>query len=538
MKLKSIKFVLALLLMINMGCDDFLDTPPLNELSYEIWFNNEEQIQMSVAACYRFLPDANFIMSNDCWSDNMTHRYGSISDITAGAHNAYTGQVNSSWRYDAIAKLNKVLEQLEASTGIEPEVITYAQCQVRFIRAFIYYDMQFLFGDVPLITKTLSIEESRQTKRDPKATVLQFIVSELEDILSKIGDNGIEDPGHVNKDVVLAYLTRINLYEKEYDKVLLYANQIINDSPNEYELFGDYDGLFRTWNDGNTKEVIFERQYSSPLYTHANNKYHSYPSSPMHGWLHNMPLHGLVEEYECQCGHPIGECDADCPYEALRKEAIANGELGEYLGRDPRLNATVVYPGHKWEIDGEVRSVYGYNDSSSKDFWKNEPTSNGYMMYKWLNLRGGEVERGKAAKNATIIRYADVLLMKAEALVEKNEDLGEVAKILNQIRKRAGMPENIVKMDQDKMRKALRHERRIELALEGLRYKDIIRWKIAGDVKNGSLKGSYRIKEDGTFEEENVVTRTAVWQDHMYLFPVPQDALDKNENLKPQNAGW
>lgn len=134
----------------------------------------------------------------------------------------------------------------------------------------------------------------------------------------------------------------------------------------------------------------------------------------------------------------------------------------------------------------------------------------------------------------TILRYADVLLMRAEALIEKNQDLGEAAALINQIRSRAGMPV-IAATSQADLRNKLRHERRIETAFEGLRYYDIIRWKIAKDVKVGNVYGA-RLKAisenmDNKFMEERF------WDDKMYLFPVPQEAMDNNINLT-QNKGW
>lgn len=536
-RLKKIgTYISAAIVAFSFGsCDEFLTTPPLDQLSSEVWYQNVEQAQMSVDACYRYLPDANIIMMRDAWSDNMTHRNGDYSSIGNGSHTANARRVNEEWKYGAIANINNVMEKLEGNEGLDAEFLKKSQLELRFIRAFVYYDMLFYFGDVPLITKTLSVDEAKETTRTPRAEVLSFVRTELEYIAANIGDLNQGVGGRVNEDVVNAYLTRVNLYEKDYSAVLANANKVINKGT--YALHNNYDELFRIQFDGATKEVIFERQYDFPLYTHNNNKYHSYPSSPMHGWLWNMPLQGLVEDYECLGGHPVGECPDDCEYEQQREEAIANGEDGEYLGRDPRLNSTVVYPDHQWIVDGEVRSTYGYRDPASKDYWKNEPTSIGYMMYKWLDLRGGELERGASGKNATILRYADVLLMKAEALVELNQNLGDAAAILNEIRERAGMPGNVVAENQEQMRNAVRHERRVELACEGLRYQDIIRWRVCDQVKNGPLLGAKRNKPDGTLEENRVLAHTAEWEDYMYLFPIPQDVMDKNPNIT-QNPGW
>ena len=125
--------------------------------------------------------------------------------------------------------------------------------------------------------------------------------------------------------------------------------------------------------------------------------------------------------------------------------------------------------------------------------------------------------------------------MRAEALIELNRDLQEAGTLINQIRDRAGMP-HITVAGADAMRKILRHERRIELACEGLRYYDIIRWRICDQVKNGDMYG-FAIMNEETGKRENIFMEKRVWKDHMYVWPIPQDALDLNPSLE-QNTGW
>lgn len=124
--------------------------------------------------------------------------------------------------------------------------------EVRFIRAFVYYDMIFYFGDIPLITKTLTVAESRETSRQPRQEVLDFILSELEDfVLPNINALEIKESGRVNEQTVNAYLSRIFLYEKNYEKVLEYTDKVIKSG--DYELYPDYDELFRPQSDGNNQ---------------------------------------------------------------------------------------------------------------------------------------------------------------------------------------------------------------------------------------------------------------------------------------------
>lgn len=373
--------------------------------------------------------------------------------------------------------------------------------------------------------------------------MLNFILTELNEVLTDIQKAPSGDSGRVNQDVVHAFLSRVYLFEKDYDKVLEHTQAVMN--THKYGLYRAYDGdseknsyeeLFRPNADGNNNEVIFERQFSAPLKTHELNRGLSFPSSVYRGWKGLMPLQEMVDEYECIAGHPFKDCESlGCEYVVKRAEISANGGYGEYEYRDPRLKSTIVTPGWEWKTNGEVTAVYGIEDPNSKDYIGAEANSTGFLVTKWVDLDGKEADRVLSDKNLTIIRYADLLLMRAEALIEKNTNLQKAVDILNEIRDRARMPKNVELASQEVLREKLRHERRVELAMEGLRYYDIIRWRICDKVKNGPVYGFAKMNESG--KRENIFMENRVWKDYMYLWPIPQDAIDLNKNLT-QNPGW
>lgn len=527
------------------SCDDFLSTPPLDKITEEQWWQTEDQIRMMVDDCYSKIYTSSgdhLIAFRDGYTDNAIWR-GNTS-VADGSLTAYTGLVKNEWKYSDIVHLNYVLQGLDNSSGTLPASLEARyKAEVRFLRAFLYYDMIFYFGDIPLITKVLSVEESRETFRQPRAEALSFILQELKEILVDLEKDHSEESGRVNPDVVNAFLARIYLHEKDYDKVLTHTEAVIK--TNKYSLFRDYDNdpekssyeeLFRPNADGNNQEVIFEKQYSSPLKTHALNRNLSFPSSPYKGWLGLHPVQDLVDEYECVAGHPFHDCQSlNCEYVEKRAGITAEGGYGEYEFRDPRLKSTLVTPGWEWKVNGEVVTVFGIEDPNSRDHISKEPFCTGFLVTKWVDLEGTEADGTRGHKNMTIIRYADILMMKAEALIEKGENLQEAANILNDIRDRGGMPKNIVVTNQQTMRQQLRHERRIEFAIEGLRYYDIVRWRICDEVKNKDVYGFAMKNDQGV--RENIFMEKRVWKDYMYLWPVPQDARDLNENLT-QNPGW
>jgi len=541
---KNILF-LTLCIVFIISCDDFLTTPPLDKIGEEQWWNNQDQVQMMVDDCYNRIYTSNgdhMIPFRDGYTDNAIWRGNNA--VGDGSLTAYTGKVKDEWKYSDIVHLNYVLEGLEKSSAfLSAEQIARYKAEVRFLRAFLYYDMIFYFGDVPLVTKVLSIDESRQTSRQPRNEVLSFILKELEEALIDIVKVASDDSGRINADVIHAFLSRIYLHEKNYEKVLYHTQEVIKTG--KYALYRAYENdpekksyeeLFRPKADGNNNEVIFEKQYSSPLQVHTLNRGLSYPSSVYKGWLGLNIVQDLVDEYECIAGHPYHECKQhNCEYVAKRNEIESTGGYGEYEYRDPRLKSTIITPGWEWKINGEVNSVFGIEDPDSKDHISKEPFCSGFLVTKWVDMEGEEADRVRGQKNMTIIRYADVLMMKAEALIEKGEDLQEAVNILNDIRDRARMPKNIMIGGQEVLRQKLRHERRVEFAIEGLRYYDIVRWKICEEVKNKNAYGFAMKNDQGV--RENIFMEKRVWKDHMYLWPIPQDARDLNQNLT-QNPGW
>lgn len=536
MKRTIIHIILAVFLTATfVSCDSFLTTPPLDQLSENQWWANKSQVEMMVNSSYKYIYGPDQVVLRDCFTDNALHREAKQKQIGNGTYTTQAAAVKDEWKYASIAQLNYILEGVEkAKDKLTESEYRQFNAQVRFIRAFIYYDMVFFFGDVPLITKTLTVSESRETSRQPRAEVLSFVLKELEEgVLPNIEAIPVTETGRVNKQVVNSFLARIYLHEKKYDKVLQYTNEVINSGT--YALHASYENLFRPQSDGNNKEVIFERQYSSPLSVHELNRNLSPASSIYGGWSHVLPVQGLVDEYECISGHLVADCEKlGCEFHQKRKDAETPTHRGEYDFRDPRLAGTIMWPFWEWKVDGKVLSVYGVDDANSKDYVKKETHMSGYLLTKWVDLRGEYADRTRAHKNMTILRYADILLMKAEALIETNQNLGDALILINQIRTRAGMPAVGVTSQAD-LQKALRHERRIETAFEGLRYYDIIRWKIASDVKKGKVYGARLKAVSETMDNKFMEDR--FWEDKMYLFPIPQEAMDNNKNLV-QNQGW
>lgn len=544
-KLTTIFFTMS----VFIGCDSFLDKPPLHEISENNWWKDASQAEMMVDHCYNYLPDATILPYRDGFSDNAIWRNNNA--MGDGSMTAFTGNVKNQWKYSNIAQLNYVLEGLEkAKEFISQDDYTHLKAEVRFIRAWLYYDMMFYFGDIPWIDHLLTVEESMKIGRTPRKQVWENIKKEINDVLTDIQVKPNNESGRVNEMVVRSFLSRISLFEKDYQTVLEQTALVMNGGYSLYKGNGinSYGDMFRPQNDGNNPEIIFEYQYSNPLKVHDLNRNLSPGASPYAGWGQVMPLQNLVDEYECIEGHSISDCEElNCPHFSERLDIdqldlkdpsgkVIGKQYGEYEFRDPRLKQTIVTPGWEWIKNDEVAYVFDQAYKDGPDYIKRKPWATGYYVTKWVDLNGENEDRTKAYKNMTLIRYADILLMRAEALIETEGNLNEAANLIDEVRERAGMPKIVRTGNYDDMRNKLRHERRIEFAFEGLRYYDIIRWRICGEVRNGDMYGASLMNET-TGVREALFKEKRVWKDYMYLWPVPQDALDLNPSLS-QNEGW
>ena len=211
--MKSIKiYICAALMALGVSsCDSFLTTPPLDQISEDQWWNDKGQTEMMVKGAYEYVPGPNEVVLRDCISDNATHRDAKYKEVGNGTYTTQSDAVKDEWRYASIAKLNYILEGIEKAKGqISEEEYLRFNAEVRFIRAFVHYNMVFFFGDVPLITKTLSVAEARETSRQPRQEVLDFVLKELEEgVLPNIDKVSVTERGRVNKQVVNAFLSRI-----------------------------------------------------------------------------------------------------------------------------------------------------------------------------------------------------------------------------------------------------------------------------------------------------------------------------------------
>ena len=507
MKAKQTSISLIIVIIIGMltSCKkDFLDKNPTAAVAGEEFWKSDADAQMGLAGVYRRLQNGFYGHRKlwlDTYSDNALDRhtfYGFNSNLTLGVVNP-TNIPGAFYNtpYEGIGGCNFFLDNIDKAPSSEAAKTVY-KAEVRFIRAMIYFDLVQAYGGVILYKKApVSVDDAKIAK-STKEEVLAFVHEELDFAIANLPDAAYS--GHAVKGSAQALKARVYLFQQNWPLAASTANAVMTGG--KFQIYqGGYANLFLTTTQQNNPEIIFSTKYLAP-----NNPQGDEGVLVEVGWYGSIaPYQNLVDDYEMSNGKMITE--AGSGYDAANP----------YVNRDPRLKFTIKVPTEKYiNPDGSV-----FNES--------DPLLTTYSQKKYIDLSKLPFDRSKTPltdQNIIHIRYADVLLVYAEA---KNEVSGPDASIysaLNEIRQRASVnlpPVNeAVYNTKDKLREFILHERRIELALEGHRYYDLKRRNLMG-IKLAPLKnpGGAQL----VFGEKNNV------------LPFSQTELDRNKQLK-QNEGY
>jgi hypothetical protein len=568
MKINKI-FSLLFLFLLLVGCSD-LDLNPLSEGSSENWYSNETEIEMSLNDLFRH---DFWFQDYDDWTDDWESR-GRSNQITGATINANWSTLRSIWRnhYKAISRSNVLLEKLkESGEFLSEKKIAFYEANAKFCRASRYAYLISHCGDVPYITADISIDEAFTLSRTDKNTILETIYEDYDYASTVLPVSYASGRKYATKGACHAMKARIALYMEDYTTARDEAKKCID--LGVYDLHPSFEELFLT-STKKSPEIIF----SIPRSAELNEVFASgtacanYYTRNAGGYAARNPSWQLFSAFLCSDGLPIDESPLYNPREPFKN-------------RDPRCTMTIVefgteFLGFIYEPHPDSLKVWSFDKNS---YVTNQDTrSNGqYASYNGLVFRKGinkEWSDDKVAdQDKIIIRYADILLMYAEAKIELNEIDESVLKAINQVRARAynvdvsdvGAYPAVTTINQSELRKALRIERRMEFApspREGIRYMDIIRWKIAGKVLNQPTYGMLDVKElrekvvnkglwffpgipeideygvanfDPMFEAGliKLLGVHAFDESKQYLWPIPASEVEINPNIT-QNPGY
>lgn len=530
----------TILFLLVIGCKK-LELTPENQFTDLTYWESESRAQSVLNTAYSQMFTSSNFFYNEALSDNAFNGRGDVAgarSIASGTYNPSLDRLQNEWdnRYAGIKTTNLLLENIDRISDIEDSDRERMRAEARFIRAFQHFMLMTWFGDIPLLSEDISLEEAQNITRTPREEVLAFILAELDEVAAVLPTNteyGEADRGKITKGAAIALKARALLYEGRWQEVVAATGKLIKDnSYGTYSLFSDYAGLFLPQNEYNS-EVILSIQYVPELRTWGE----FFDMAPLSAGARLnalAPTQELVNSYLMLNGKKINE------------PGSGFDENNPYANRDPRLSYTVVYHGYEWDnLNGDSHIIYiepGSDPDDPIDEYApgSSATPTGYYTRKYYDP--SHQSQFASGLNLMLIRYADVLLMYAEA---KNEIGGfnEATwnKTIRALRERAGFtdPDALnydASLSQEQMREVIRNERRTELAMEGLRIFDIRRWGIAEDVLNGWVHGA----RFGPVSEDNGYIRVGKRSfdpSKHYLWPIPQGEIFINDNLS-QNPGW
>lgn len=542
MKITHLYIAVAIAALGTTSCVD-LDRYPLEELSDKSFWRSPDDAEKAVSNLYTSLPywDVDDAINSDDAVHGIKWAAGNISK------GVYDPQ-DFGWKgsYAAIRKANIVLSKVDLIPNYDGEKKNRVLGQAYFFRALQYFDLIRSYGDVPYVDKPLSLSDQEGIVRTPREEVYGKVMQDFDKAIEYLPKSwSASEYGRVTKGAALAMKARAALYYGKWDVAAESAKKVMD--LNEYNLYdeqntGKYQELFWEKADG-CKEFILVKQFKE-----AENSWFliGWEAFPTKGWGGINPTQSLVDAFEDIEGAPIAKSTLYDPKKLFEK-------------RDPRLEVNVLHHGET--LYGVTINVAPLKSAAPTGIGQHgDATATGYYQQKWLDPSIDPSSKGwDMGKDAVLIRYAEVLLTYAEAKNELSPLDDEAFKAVNAVRKRVGMPE-LQKTDaskptycgtQDDLRQRIRNEWRVEFALEGgKRQWDIRRWGIAKKVLNEPFLGlKYKLVDspdakegDGgkiciLYEGENVKLTGSKYEDHNYVYPIPQEERDLNPALT-QNPGY
>lgn len=534
------------------SCEDFLTEEVRGQQNLDTYFQSAEEAEAFITGCYQAITFGGWWNINTVWllsemcSDDgwMGNTSQSQSDYISLAHYQGTGQSNGAisnfwqYRYKGILRCNIAVERISQADFSDEEMKNRLVAEARFLRGYFYFELVKNFGGVPLITGFLLPEEIQGITRASAEDVYKFIEDDLKaaaDVLPQRSQYAATDMGRATRGAALGLLGKVYLYQSKWQEAHDVLKTVIDEG--EYKLLDNFGDVWDV-DHNNSEESLFEVQYmydgtyalggSLTVITGAR-------SGPGDGWSWGQPTANLEQAY----------IDA---------------------GDTERLRWTIIKTGCT-EIAGENNfdkfvenntKIANYKDYIEKYGWDPEcyiidPSQHksARIVRKYfvpIEKRPEVYNIDKIPLDHRILRYADVLLMYAEACNELGED-GTARTYLNEVRNRVKLP--AVTSSGNELRKAIRLERRLELAWEQNRIYDIRRWT----DDNGKKMICNLMGANGTFVKYNTDPATCdiyEWENQGeasdkgisfnenrdMVFPIPLYEITMSNGSITQNPGW
>ncbi|MBD9144900.1 MAG: RagB/SusD family nutrient uptake outer membrane protein [Bacteroides clarus] len=564
MKNQLITFMAGLSLAFT-SCVD-MDMVPKSQGNSESWYTTETELKMAVNEFYilgYWKMDSPESMEQ--YSDNFTYRNTNRKTLLDGTLNGQTYEVYHLWQqsYKLIVRANSLLEGVERArnAGLSEEVINQYEGEAYFARACKYADLIFYWGDVPYLDKYMTITEAERMGRKPKAELIPLVYEDFDKAIEYLPVSYGSEAEHFTKGAAYAMKARFALYMSDWEIAAKAAKDCMD--LGIYSLEADFSKLFLQSTKSNPEKIfVIPRSIANEVVLTPWIVKNELPRNAG-GYGSDNPSWDLLAAFLCTDGLPIDESPLFDP-------------RNPFKNRDPRCAQTIVefetaHCGFEYNPRPDAKEVMNYSTGKKQSNQDSRAVQqyasyNGLLWKKCIDASW--TENGQQVESDQIfMRYADVLLMYAEAKIELNEIDNSVLNAINSVRARAygvdaanvAMYPAVTTTDQTELRKTVRIERRMELANEGLRYMDLIRWKLASkalnsynyimlapdDLQNNIVaKGLWfwpstpLIDDDGLADFSTMynagqiaVGAKRVFPDRQYLWPIPTHDMELCPNL-------
>lgn len=591
---KSIFILLSITALGLSACQKFLDRKPLDASSASTFLSNQAEMEQGLIGVYAsamwvFPNNTSLLFAIESSTDHAMKRGGNAEDLVAmgdgGPFLVNNSLSITAWNqaYKLVQRANQQIAGMEnGKANVNAATFNRIKAEALVLRAWGYLHLMTWFGDVPFYKAPPTVNEVLNATRTPVATIIAELYKDVDEAVAAFDAAGtapVQALGRVNKAAALGIKAKLALLIKDYRTAATATKTVIDGGL--YTLNPSYPNLFslagQTTNAG--REILFCQTYPTDVNEPQNwGPILGVPRQVTNSQSSHFPSQALVDQFEDRNGNRI---DASLTYDPANPR----------LNRDRRLAWSIYLPGDTmvhfasktaalpynnlrertiFNIYSNVRRKFNWNTgvydnvTGNNDWvgaqaagiqWQVSATGNiGGVGYVWNKYNDSTQYTFESKVGYILLRYADILLMYAEAKIELNEIDATVLTAINAVRTRAGQPAVLINT-QAALRTQVRRERAVEFAGEGLRLFDLRRWDIYGKANSGPVVG---ISLDPAvpaarpvFDADNIPDYSASINQRIRfrnqvrnnnnakykLWPIPQPEIDNNPGLI-QNAGW
>lgn len=474
MKLKL--YIIFVFIITLYACEDFLTTELRGEYTTESYYESAINASMSVNAIYNSLYGNTLWIFGDVASDDAVKGgnagdqadINAINDFSAKSDN---GVLNTFWQatYETISRANNAITHIPDIT-MDSELQNQLIGEAKFLRAYSYFNLVNIFGKIPLKLQPQNKVATIYVGLSDENKIYEQIERDLTNAAAALPVGHILEKGRVTKGAAYALLAKTQLYQKKYSECL--ASIQLLENLGQYDLVANYADLFQSGAEDST-EIIFGLRYLNDTEVSLGNHLNVWFAPSIEGgYYFNAPTQSFIDAFTDKTTD-----DKD----------------------DPRIDASIGREGKPW-----------FNNRSFSASWSE---ATGYLVKKYNEDMVPELAKNQSTTPYHIIRYADILLIKAEAINEMGgtEAITNAAMEVDKVRMRAGLAPTSATTQTD-LREVIRNERRKELGFEFHRFFDLMRW--------------------GKETAEAALGSDFTWEEPRFYFPIPQSELDTNQALQ------